>query len=258
MVGDYAAWDYFQSIDRAENREFVRQVQGEVRRRPRDQRRDRGGVQQRPAVGASRRRGRDRRCRRRDQGDPAAEPECAGGDRVGGRRDPAHLAAGLRRTDPGDGQFDLVWSSEKPVRPIPYPDLAVAVGVGVVSGRSVPNLGRLGQSRSRRGTVRTEPSATRPGSRRPAAALRGRPSPQGRCLATAANRRAPASPDADCHSSDDPVRSGVTSHDLATGSFRPSGPDQHHHPVAVLVPVHLADPVRRADGADARTSRPGR
>ena len=24
MVGDYAAWDYFQSIDRPENREFVR------------------------------------------------------------------------------------------------------------------------------------------------------------------------------------------------------------------------------------------
>ena len=28
MVGDYAAWDYFQSIDRPENREFVRAVSG--------------------------------------------------------------------------------------------------------------------------------------------------------------------------------------------------------------------------------------
>ena len=44
MVGDYAAWNYFQSIDRAANREFVRQVQGQVRQRPRDQRRDRGGL----------------------------------------------------------------------------------------------------------------------------------------------------------------------------------------------------------------------
>ena len=29
MVGDYAAWDYFQSIDRPENREFIQEIQGE-------------------------------------------------------------------------------------------------------------------------------------------------------------------------------------------------------------------------------------
>ena len=44
MVGDYAAWNYFQSLDSEANREFVAQVQGQVRRRPRDQRHDRGGV----------------------------------------------------------------------------------------------------------------------------------------------------------------------------------------------------------------------
>ena len=37
MVGDYAAWDYFQSIDRPENKEFVKRFQARVRRRPRHQ-----------------------------------------------------------------------------------------------------------------------------------------------------------------------------------------------------------------------------
>ena len=132
MVGNYAAWDYFQSIDRPENREFIRQVPGEIRRRPRHQRCDRGGVQQRTPVGTGRRRGRVRRRRRRDQGHPPTEPQCAGGDRVGGRRDPAHLAARLRRPDPG----------RRPIRPglelgeagatDPVSILAVARGMGFV------------------------------------------------------------------------------------------------------------------------------
>ena len=31
MVGDYAAWDYFQSIDRPENQEFVERFQAQIR-----------------------------------------------------------------------------------------------------------------------------------------------------------------------------------------------------------------------------------
>ena len=37
MVGDYAAWDYFQSIDRPENHEFVRRFKGLIWCQPRDQ-----------------------------------------------------------------------------------------------------------------------------------------------------------------------------------------------------------------------------
>ena len=33
MVGDYAAWDYFQSIDRRENKEFIKRFQTKIRRR---------------------------------------------------------------------------------------------------------------------------------------------------------------------------------------------------------------------------------
>ena len=65
MVGDYAAWNYFQSIDRPENREFVQRFKDRVRRGPRHQRRDRGGLQQREALGPGGRGGRDGRRRRR-------------------------------------------------------------------------------------------------------------------------------------------------------------------------------------------------
>ena len=43
-----------------------------------------------------------------------------------------------------DGQFDLVWSSEKPIRPIPYPRSRSRGRVGLISRESLPNLGRLG------------------------------------------------------------------------------------------------------------------
>ena len=37
MIGDYAAWDYFQSIDRHENKEFIQRFQAKIRCRPSDQ-----------------------------------------------------------------------------------------------------------------------------------------------------------------------------------------------------------------------------
>ena len=99
MVGDYAAWDYFQSIDRPENREFVREFKAKY------------GADRvtsdvieaaynsvwlwAQAVAEAE----TDRCRRRDQGDPAPELECSGGNRDGGRRNPAHLAARIRRRD---------------------------------------------------------------------------------------------------------------------------------------------------------------
>ena len=60
-----------------------------------------------------------------------------------------------------DGQFDLVWSSEKPIRPIPYPRSRSQCGVGLVSRESLPNLGRVGKSRYRDGP-RREVAATIP------------------------------------------------------------------------------------------------
>ena len=59
-----------------------------------------------------------------------------------------------------DGQFDLVWSSEKPVRPIPYPPRG-RMRSGSVSGRLVPDLGWLGKPRSR-GPRRAGDSGTVP------------------------------------------------------------------------------------------------
>ena len=101
MVGDYAAWDYFQWIDGPENREFVRKFKARYGS-------DRVTSDVIEAAYnsvllwvAGRRRGRDGRRRRGDQGHPPAEPQRAGGDRLGRRGDPAHLAAGAHRPDPG-------------------------------------------------------------------------------------------------------------------------------------------------------------
>ncbi len=106
MVGDYAAWDYFQSIDRPENREFVQRFKA--------------------SNGADRvtsdvieaaynsvylwaqavREAESEEVTDVLKAHTATEPECAGGDRVGGRRDPAHLAARVHRPN----------SSRRPVR----------------------------------------------------------------------------------------------------------------------------------------------
>jgi urea transport system substrate-binding protein len=121
MVGNYAAWDYFQSIDRAENREFVRKF--------------------RVKYGADR--------VTSDVIEAAynsvllwaqavAEAESAEVDDVIKviRRQSLNAPEGIVSVDyetqhtwrpvyigriRADGQFDLVWNSDKPVRPIPYP-----------------------------------------------------------------------------------------------------------------------------------------
>ena len=50
----------------------------------------------------------------------------------------------------GDGQFDLVWSSEKPVRPIPYPSSRSHAEWDAFLEDLHRNLGRLGKPRFRR------------------------------------------------------------------------------------------------------------
>ena len=49
----------------------------------------------------------------------------------------------------GDGQFDLVWSSEKPIRPIPYPRSRSHAEWDSFLENLLPNLGWLGESRYR-------------------------------------------------------------------------------------------------------------
>ena len=55
-----------------------------------------------------------------------------------------------------------------------------------------------------------------------------------------------------------PYERGATRHDPAPDPPSLLASDQHQHPPAPLVPVHLADPLRVADRADAAELRPGR
>ena len=119
--GDYAAWNYFQSLDRPENRAFVEKV-------------------------------RSRYGRRRVTADPmeaayagvhlwaraveAAGDHAAQAIRQSLRNQSFEAPGGLVRIDPENqhtwktmrlgqivegGQFEVVWSSEKPIRPEPFP-----------------------------------------------------------------------------------------------------------------------------------------
>ena len=121
MVGDYAAWNYFQTSTGQENREFVRKFQARYGS-------DR--VTSDVIVAAYNsvylwaqavEEAETDRDRRGAQGGPQAEPESAGRDHLG-RRETQHtwrpVYIGRIR---GDGQFDIVWNSEKPVRPVPFP-----------------------------------------------------------------------------------------------------------------------------------------
>ena len=121
MVGDYAAWDYFQSIDRPENREFIRKFQARygkdrvtsdvieaaynsvllwsqaVAESESDEVAEVIKVIRRQSLNAP-------------EGIVSVDEETQHTWR------PVHIGR-IR----ADGQFDLVWKSDKPVRPIPYP-----------------------------------------------------------------------------------------------------------------------------------------
>jgi urea transport system substrate-binding protein len=121
MVGDYAAWDYFQAVDRPENREFIRRFQAKYGR-------DRvtsdvieaaynsvhlwkqAVLEAASAEVADVLRTIGRQSLNAPEGIISVDAETRHAWR------PVYVGR-IRR----DGQFDLVWSSEKPVRPIPYP-----------------------------------------------------------------------------------------------------------------------------------------
>jgi len=121
MVGDYSAWDYFQSIDREENHDFIRRFKAEFGE-------DR--VTSDVIVAAY-----------NSVKLWAQAVEEAGTDetdevRKAMRRQSLDAAEGIISVDyetqhtwrpvyigrvRGDGQFDLVWSTITPVRPMPFP-----------------------------------------------------------------------------------------------------------------------------------------
>ena len=121
MVGDYAVWDYFQSIDRPENRAFVQRFKAiyGATRVVSDvmeaaycsvhlwaQAVIEAQTEQVPNVLKALR----RQSLNAPEGIVSVDDETQHTWRL------VHIGQ-IR----ADGQFDLVWSSEKPVRPIPYP-----------------------------------------------------------------------------------------------------------------------------------------
>jgi urea transport system substrate-binding protein len=121
MVGDYASWDYFQSIERPENQEFVKRFKEKF--------------------GADRVTSDVIEAAYNSVWLWAQAVSEAGTENVTDvirvmRRQSLNAPEGIVTVDEetqhtwrpvyvgrirSDGQFDLVWSSEKPIRPIPYP-----------------------------------------------------------------------------------------------------------------------------------------
>lgn len=121
MVGDYAAWNYFQSIDRPENAAFVRSFQEEY---------GQGRATSDVIVAAA------NSVRLWAQAVQEAETADVRQVRTVLRRQSLAAPEGIIAIDPEtqytwrpvfigrireDGQFDIVWSSRTSVRPVPFP-----------------------------------------------------------------------------------------------------------------------------------------
>ena len=193
MVGDYAAWNYFQSLDSEANREFVRKFKARYGS-------DRVTSDTIAAAYNSVRLW-AQAVAEAETDDVAAvlkavrkqSIERTGRDHLDRRDDPAYLAAGLHRPDP----------RRRPVRrrlelgeggpPDPVPDLAAAGAVGGVPGRAAPVVGRLGQPGPSPGRAGPAPAGA-PRRSRPS---RHRPKPAKAAAAggpRSAHRKPPARP----------------------------------------------------------------
>jgi urea transport system substrate-binding protein len=121
MVGDYAAWNYFQSIDQPRNRAFIKLFQpmyGPVRETSDPMEAGYFGVhlwaQAVRAAGSD-----DVRAIRKAM--MGQEYDAPGGPvRIDPETQHTWKTVRLGRIIEG-GQFEIVWSSEKPVRPVPFP-----------------------------------------------------------------------------------------------------------------------------------------
>ena len=150
MVGDYAAWDYFQSIDRPENREFVQRFKAIYGA-------DRVTSDVIEAAYYS--------VHLWAQAVVEAQSEEVANVLKAIRRQSLNAPEGIVSVDDetqhtwrpvyvgqirADGQFDLVWSSEKPVRPIPYPNSRSHAEWDAFLNGLYQVLGWLGKPRSPR------------------------------------------------------------------------------------------------------------
>jgi urea ABC transporter urea binding protein len=127
MVGDYAAWDYFQSIERSENQKFVERFR---KRYPADASDGTDRVTSDVIEAAY------NSVWLWAQAVSEARSEQVGDVIRAMRRQSLNAPEGIVTVDEetqhtwrpvyvgrirSDGQFDIVWNSEKPIRPIPYP-----------------------------------------------------------------------------------------------------------------------------------------
>ena len=137
MVGDYAAWTYFQSLDRSENQELVSKFKATYGS-------DRV-TSDAITMAYSSVRLWAQTVEVAQSADPVTVRKLIGHESL-------NAPGGIISIDPetqhtwrpvyigqirADGQFDITWSSDKPVRPIPYPKLPNPGGMGFVLGRTV-------------------------------------------------------------------------------------------------------------------------
>lgn len=121
MAGDYAAWNYFQSVPTEENRQFIERFRARFGRE-----RVISDPMEAAYLGVNL-----WAQAVQEAGDPSPRAT-----RVALRDQSLHAPEGVVITDPdtqhtwrnvrigrirADGQFDIVWDSGKPVRPVPYP-----------------------------------------------------------------------------------------------------------------------------------------
>ena len=121
MVGDYASWNYFQSIDSAVNRSFVQRFKQEYgTNRVTDDPMEAGyfGVLL-WAKAVQEARSDNVEAVRKAMSDQSLEAP-GGMVYVDAENNHTWKTVRIGRITEG-GQFDIIWNSEKPVRPVPYP-----------------------------------------------------------------------------------------------------------------------------------------
>ena len=125
VEGSYAAWNYFQTLADPVNKKFVAAYQGEVRRRFAGRRSDGARLSRRLCLGGG---GEESRQLRHRQG--AQSGGEAGAGRTSGWAKPSSppIKASCRPRTSGeldpDGQFKILWQSERPIVPEPYDPLS--------------------------------------------------------------------------------------------------------------------------------------
>jgi urea transport system substrate-binding protein len=128
LLGHLAAWNYFMSVKNPQNEAFIEEVprvgeeERRAQRRHRGHQRPDGGHLRRPAhVEAGGREGRQHGRRQGHRGDGRPDLQGAVGLHADhGRDQPPPAQAGADRRGAADGQFDVVWQDQGPIRAQPW------------------------------------------------------------------------------------------------------------------------------------------